>query len=167
MINCHAFPLVVTVLGTLICVVAGTESQNGTTTTTFVTLQTLQTITYSFYGEGMVYDPAKDRFIFGSLQLGTLLSVPRSALLGSNVQYGAEDVTEILSQRPAAFNGSNFLGLEMDPVYKDVLWGCVSYGPNPTYGIARVNLSDSSVEFFDLGYLVSRATVVDTVIIQH
>lgn len=143
------------VIVSLLHSVVGTESNNGTATTTFVTMDTLETITYSFYGEGMAYDTKRDRFILGSLQLGTLLAVPRSTMAGSNIHFAEKDTTKILSERPVSFNGSNFLGLKMDPVDPDLLWGCVSYGPNPSFGVARVNLSDSSVEFFDLSDMVS------------
>jgi hypothetical protein len=141
--------------------VDGTESQNGTATTTFVTMDVLETITYSFYGEGMAYDVKRDRFLFGSLQLGTLLAVPRAAAAaaaGKTIAYAQEDLTFVLSERPAAFNGSNFLGLEMDPLDPDLVWGCVAYGPTPVVGVARVNLTDSRVDFFDLSDMANPDT---------
>ena len=143
-------------IAALVFVASATKSSDdtGTATTTYVTMQKLETITYSFFGEGMAYDFTRDRFILGSLQFGTLLAVPRSTMIGGDIQYAEEDVTMILSERPLSFNGSNFLGLRMDPVNTDLVWGCISYGPNPTYGVARVNLSDSTVDFFDLTDLV-------------
>lgn len=101
----------------------------------------------------MAYDRKRDRFILGSLDYGTLLAVPRSAAVGRNIQYSSEDVTMLLSSRPAAFNGSNFLGLTMDPV-EDAVWGCISYGERRTYGVAKVNMKDNAVDFYDLTALV-------------
>ena len=146
-------------MGSLLQWVICTESNNGTATTTFVTMGTLETITYSFYGEGMAYDAKRDRFILGSLQLGTLLAVPRSTMVGSDIHYAEKDITKILSERPESFNESNFLGLKMDPVDPDLLWGCISYGPYPSYGVARVNLTDNSVNFFDLSDMVRNFTM--------
>jgi hypothetical protein len=104
----------------------------------------------------MTYDKKRDRFILGSLEFGTLLAVPRSTVPERNVQYDMLDVTSILTSRPAAFNGSNFLGLHMDPTDEDAVWGCVSYGDYSTYGVARVNLTNNEVDFHDLSYLVSK-----------
>ena len=136
-------------------IVYSTQSSNGTATTTFVSMEVLETITYSFYGEGIAYDQKRDRLLLGSLKFGTLISVPRSTIPSKNIQYAEEDVIKVISERPASFNGSNFLGLEMDPIYDDIVWGAISYGPNPTYGIARVNITDGFVSFFDLSHLVA------------
>jgi hypothetical protein len=108
----------------------------------------------SMEGEGMAYDRARDRFILGSLDFGTLLAVPRSAAPDQNTQYDSGGVTMLLTTRPESFNGSNFLGLTMDPSAADAVWGCISYGPYGTYGVARVNLTDNAVDFYDLTFLV-------------
>lgn len=106
-------------------------------------------------GEGMAYDSKRDRFILGSLDFGTLLAVPRSTVPEKNIHYNAEGVTMLLNTRPEAFNGSNFLGLTMDPREgEDAVWGCISYGEYSTYGVARVNLTNNAVDFFDLTMLV-------------
>lgn len=131
-------------------------SWNGTSSTTFITLTILESINYSFFGEGMAFDNKRDRFILGSLQFGTLIGVPRSQSVKNEfIQYGQDDVTFILSERPGSFNGSNFLGLEMNPTNPDEVWGCVAYGMWNTYGLARVNLSTRAVDFYDLSNLVS------------
>ena len=106
-------------------------------------------------GEGITYDGKRDRFILGSLVDGTLLAVPHSTVPQRNVNYGVNDVTMILSTRPEAFNGSNFLGLTMDPQNEDAMWGCVAYGEYKTYGVARINLTTNDVIFHDLSHLVS------------
>lgn len=103
----------------------------------------------------MTYDSKRDRFILGSLDFGTLLAVPRSTVPAKNIHYNAEGVTMILSARPEAFNGSNFLGLTMDPRDEaDAVWGCIGYGEHRTYGVAKVNLTTTAVEFYDLTFLV-------------
>lgn len=123
----------------------------------------------------MAYDRKRDRFILGSLNFGTLLAVPRSTVAKENIHYDAEGVTMLLSSRPEAFNGSNFLGLAMDPRRGvDAVWGCISYGEYSTYGVARVNLTDNVVKFYDLTFLVRRvkdecmfACVLLVVVTQH
>lgn len=103
----------------------------------------------------MTYDAKRDRLILGSLQLGTLIAVPRTSFVGSeSIEYDESDVTFILSSRPDSFNESNFLGLRMNPGNGDEVWGCIAYGPWATYGLVKVNLTDSNVTFYDLGYLV-------------
>jgi hypothetical protein len=137
-------------------ILSASESQNGTLSVTYQTMSTLETITYSFYGEGMAYDPTHDRFILGSLQNGTLISVPRTAS-SNNIKYSEEDVTFILSERPVSFGESNFLGIEMDPVHADIVWACISsidFSPSNTNGVAQVNLSNGLTTFYDLSSLV-------------
>jgi hypothetical protein len=130
-------------------------SNNGTLVTTFITLSESESINYSFFGEGMTFDGNRNRYILGSLQLGTLIAAPRSGGSSSSfVQYNEHDVTFILNSRPESFNGSNFLGLEMNPTNSDEVWGCIAYGPWSTYGLAKVNLTSDNVTFYDLSYLV-------------
>lgn len=128
-------------------------------------LYNLETLNVSFHGEGMAYYAKKNCFVFGSLTDGTLLTVPHAnrTITGSprynGPVYNLEDFSFILNQRPKVFNGSNFLGLEMDPVVSDVVWGCVASLDHSvaatTSGIVKINMETATLTFYDFTALAN------------
>jgi hypothetical protein len=75
-------------------------SRTGTFTVQPYAAKPLMGLTYSFHGEGIAYDPVKDRVLMGSLIDGNIYSVPYYAGYDSEtdrVVYDKDDMSNIFT----------------------------------------------------------------------
>jgi len=108
-------------------------------------------ITYSFYGEGIEYDPSRDRVILGSIGEGKIYSIPyfRSENEDERVVYDLEDMMVEFAGGDSRIPA--IVGLEMDPFDPDAVWGAVGLYPptaETSCGVAKFSLKYKNLSAF-------------------